>query len=839
MAYKTKEEMFGDNVLIPTPGAFGPQVPISLSPPPGTYSGNRGIQFGEQLTAAIANRTHYALALNTDDLNSRIASFEVGGLDAAYNNGTVGPAGGGRQITKNAGAVETVSALATQYADDPANAHFRADALADTTASGGFDFRGAVDPAYGMLSRQNVSPSVAYTTMSTVESVFLNPAAIGGDVVRFPANVHDGTNTDVAFDAQDFVEITGSATSDGLYRLYNLGPATTDFLVRRLDGTAPSFPVNETGSARFFIAHAMSSATKDNASRKAALALSSTQLESTTILSLVGRDIDGLLGTGPESALSFSYRRPDGFVESRTRFTTTGRLKSVFNLDAIPSSIGLEIQRKEGSLASVVLNKEEGAPFGVHEVGVLVTDEGGFASAFSGLETRSPIRDASLGVTGSIDGTFAAPVGRVILHTSDGTPPPPAGLAHGAWADTVQPGFTLVQIASPGPHFLEYFLLSSVNIDPVVTNPDEMTLVRPDGSALGVGELPTAGTFQFRFIARSTFGGRSAPVAVDSVPAGYAVPPAGIVANTALFPSKLDYVPGQQSVVAVAGDLVGTRSRTVLATGPLTLDVPWALTRDGYLYTKGNIRSSSPFGQYTRQTPLDFTADSGSQTGVLNSSGVTVTFASNQNTVAASSSTISDGLGNTGYSSATSMSVGNGLTTSTVTAGNVSSSDFVYPAPLPIRTAYVSASKFNGSTITTNLSDPEIEWLYFGAIISQVDNATAWLDLSGILRSGCVVTSIEFSVSPGASRSSGNRFRFSFDQSTLAGGSTGLGNGDDGGSAVLNWYPLTPGSPVSLDFENYAYTITVFAGDDSPNPHNTDVFYGIRINYTDPGPRNH
>ena len=77
MAIKTAAEMFGDNA------GFGTRVPISFTNPSAYSSGNRGVGFGEQLTSAVANRPHYELALNDEDLNTRLAVFETQGIDGA------------------------------------------------------------------------------------------------------------------------------------------------------------------------------------------------------------------------------------------------------------------------------------------------------------------------------------------------------------------------------------------------------------------------------------------------------------------------------------------------------------------------------------------------------------------------------------------------------------------------------------------------------------------------------------------------------------------------------------------------------------------------------------
>jgi hypothetical protein len=587
MAYKTAAELFGDG------GVWGTQVPIDLGPPSGVYDPtNRGIGFGEQLTSAIANRSHYALALNDDDLNARLVVFETDGLDAAYRGGALATPGSGRVIVKDGGAVETTSALGSQYADDVANAHFRADAFGDTTSGGGFDFRGraVASPAYGVMSRMNLDPSVTYTTMLDSEAVTLNPGGVGGAVVRFPSSVHNGTNTDVALQGLDFLEITGTASDDGLYRVYGLGPTNADLLVRKLDNSVPAFLAGAAATSKFFVANAVTSGMTNVSS---GLAVSATGNED-AVLAIFGRDTDGLLGTGPTPALAFYPQREDGGSPGALAyFTSTGRLKSAVTADGL-STKARDIEWVEGGLPIINVNKSEGGLSGYHEVGLLVRDENGSTSSYAGLETRGRIiESATYGVNASINGTFAAPMGRVILPDSDGTPLPPAGQLHGFWATLVQPGATLVKILT-GTGAGRYYRLGSVTLDAVFTNPDEMALTHLDGSALDPGELPTAGALTFAFYSSTTVGGRTAPVAVDSGPAGWTAP-ADITPNT-LLERSTDTAGDYDGLTAgvVRGRLMGSRPFDPLTASPgvpLTLDVPWVVEPGGEIYTKGEIIS--------------------------------------------------------------------------------------------------------------------------------------------------------------------------------------------------------------------------------------------------------
>jgi len=154
MAIKRKEEMFGDG------GGFGPAVPVDTSNPPGHSAGNRGIAFGEAVTAAGANRSSYALAVNDEDLEDRLLEFETSGLDAAYRLGAANVAGGGRVIDVDGGSVDVVTPYGVS---DPNALRVR------YTDSLGGTFDGAVVSALGA---RTVLSAVALTGTATSDHAF-------------------------------------------------------------------------------------------------------------------------------------------------------------------------------------------------------------------------------------------------------------------------------------------------------------------------------------------------------------------------------------------------------------------------------------------------------------------------------------------------------------------------------------------------------------------------------------------------------------------------------------------------------------------------------------------
>jgi hypothetical protein len=272
MTFKTKEEMFGDG------GSFGAAVPYSTSAPPGTGTGNRGIQVGEQLTAAISNRPHYALALNDEDLNDRLSPFEADGLDASYRLGLIDTAGGGRIVTIDGGAIEARTAMASLATSaDPANAAFRATNIGDTVdGGGGYDFVGSAVsssghriPWFGFMDRRAISFS-GDTSISISQAGVLNAGNTdnpGGGVstvgVVGPAKFKTGTDTNI-MNRGDLVEVLTPSNYAGLYRVrgFSDGGGYDRLIIARLDGTTfPTFTANT--ACTFRIHRAQFATTKD------------------------------------------------------------------------------------------------------------------------------------------------------------------------------------------------------------------------------------------------------------------------------------------------------------------------------------------------------------------------------------------------------------------------------------------------------------------------------------------------------------------------------------------------------------------------------------------------
>lgn len=582
MPFKSKEELFGDG------GSFGPTVPFSVTNAPGTGPGNRGVQFGEQLTAAIANRPHYALALNDEDLNTRLASFEVGGLDAAYRNGSIGPAGGGRDITKDGGAVETVSSLTAQYADDIANAHFRSNQLGDTSRGGGFDARtGFTTSAYSFMSRSNAGVVNGGTTIASLTTATLNPGGIGATIVRLSGGgvAHTAGVTGVSLNSIDFIEITDAPGMNGLYTIHSLGPSNPDFIVRRLDGSSPAFTADTVATVRPFRTKLLADFVLGGSIGSSGLVVSGSSQDAQA-LAIVTGDTNRSSLTGPLNAITFFSRTTAGVLTPSTRITGTGQIRSTLSGAAWSESATRDAEmRAQGGIVGNVQDRS-GAVAGTHEVGLLFKDVLDASTSKSAVENWTRITETTfLGLSAAINGTFASPSGRVLLPDSDGTPAAPTGQAKWYWTAGVVPGVSTVEMLS-GANQGKFYLISRVNhtgatdADAVA---DEMTLVDMDGNT---ADLPTSGSFTFRLIAREFLGSLMPAALVSNTP-----DPTYSPADTVSFGTFLrnpSSTSDHQRALAVWGDISGSDQWVEGGVaGEQGLTEKWVISGGGEAYFTG------------------------------------------------------------------------------------------------------------------------------------------------------------------------------------------------------------------------------------------------------------
>jgi hypothetical protein len=254
MAIKRSEQLFGDDAV------HGPRSPIETTAPPGMGTDNRAIKLGEEITSGSYNRITYALALNDDDLEDRIAVFESGGLDTVYRLGLADVAGGGRIITIDGGAFEA-KADAASAPGDRAQALVRAN-TEEAALDGlvGFDFvarsGGTGDAApgaalFGFMDRRLVVIDTDATTLAAEMTGTLSGSRLlitTADCYWAPPPPSSSTFTDLMV-GHDLVEVVSSPYA-GTYLLQAVGRTSSGVAayaeLQRLDGVmlnaAPNTP---------------------------------------------------------------------------------------------------------------------------------------------------------------------------------------------------------------------------------------------------------------------------------------------------------------------------------------------------------------------------------------------------------------------------------------------------------------------------------------------------------------------------------------------------------------------------------------------------------------------
>lgn len=482
MAFFSSKQLFGNGSG--SPGGSG-WVPIDTSAPPTFSANNRGIAFGEQLTSAIANRSHYALALNDDDLNLRLASFEVGGLDAAYDLGLVGPAGAGRVVTKDGGAIETRSAMTTIYGDDIANAHFRAKMTSDV-AGGGTGFEsvmygrtGTGYAQYGFLDRRALNIN-NFSIFGDTISATLNVGGIttNGITVSGGAQWSDsGGNTDLCMGV-DLVEILSGANAG----LYFINAISSQFLgtVMGLDTLAPTFPANTAVTVRIY--RPVMSTQQSNLQ---AWGVPGTTASMTVIGNKLGRwDTISSSKDGPRYSFRSIWRNAVGSFQTMYRIDGQGQVSSTVS-SAQLTQAQRDIGTQFGAPAFVVQQDGTG---GDYEIGYLARSNdagalGTWMSFLSAGQANPP----------------TTPTG-IFAFNFISVAPYNLGLTDTTTADfMVNQTLQYIEIITPSPQAGIY------RVDQRDANNGRLKLVTLEGSTV---TLPSSGAGTLRLLVTQSFGAR-------------------------------------------------------------------------------------------------------------------------------------------------------------------------------------------------------------------------------------------------------------------------------------------------------------------------------------------
>lgn len=748
MPFKTKEEMFGDG------GGFGPAVPFSTTNPPGTSAGNRGVQFGEQLTAAIANRTHYALALNDEDLNTRLAAFEVGGLDAAYDNGAVGPSGGGRVITKDSGAVQTDSSLAAQYTEDITNAHFRANHFGDVVrGGGGYESTGfarsGVAPLFGFLDRRALN-FAGYTVVSDTIA-----ATISGSTITIGAGqFRDGSANTHLLLGYDLIEIL-SGPHAGVYVVASLtsGVAAS---VLQLDGTVPVFAAGSP-TVRVFRAMFGSFGRYGHVgthSLSTTIVTGAPGYESAVDFvpgSTLGRfDTASASPDGARYAFRVRWKQLNGTVDTRLTVDSQGQLRSHVSRSQLTTA--QRVASADLGAPAMVIDQDDPGGTVESQVGYMARSYGTLARWF-GVATFGDARPPTT-PTGSFAFNF---INNPPYHVDM------TDVVHTDWG--VQPGLTLFEILTPTAQAGVYMVSQR---DP---NTGEITLVDLDGQAV---TLPAAGAGTARILYGVTAGRRNYDVGTSAL-SGFAS--AGSASLVAESPRQV----GGTALLLECNNQNATPTEFHLIRSMVSEDGSlaevFAVNSLGHVYGRSII--SNEFLYRTPATRSVF------------------------------------------------IPAWAGMSVRSQNSANV-----------PWYSSVVSVSPTQGYLLT-----------------SREDFARLAFSLNAFLPHGAVISEIHAIVAPGAARAPGNRMALFYFKGTKADvaanaiptysgpleDAEAAGIEEDAGTTAWQQISITGLSETLSNLLSGTavsdITVMVLAGDDAGT--NSDDIYGIRVVYTDPGPRNY
>jgi len=474
MAIKTAAEIFGDGT------AGNPQVPIDLNAPPGYNALSRGVAFGEQVTSAIKNRTPYALAENDEDLNTRLADFEVRGLDGAYDLGTLGPAGGGRIINKDEGAVETVSLLTVGYGDDVANAHFRANMSGDTLDGGtGFDARvGVGRKSPGYVDRIAVGLTDPTGTLIDAAGQACTLASGGTNRIRLDSGGQWKLSSVTQLTLlREIVEVSGGlAAENGLYVLASFITDTTASFVK-LDGTAASFTAG-TATVTLYRRKFASSQYAGDGNKGGLFHGVPGGYAALTLMSGMSDSVDS---GGATNTLRIPYKTGAGALLDNMLVDLYGRI--VHNLSS--QYLAAETENRWGAYGHLI---DKVASSHAYEAGFIFQAPNAVANTY-GVQSM-------LGTD-----TAAVPEACAFAFTASVTNLDFTGASGGSDFQTEVPIGTLVQILSPAAQAGYYVLTAKVGADTTVA-----TLATLGGASPG---FPTTSTGTARFLTGVSLGRRS------------------------------------------------------------------------------------------------------------------------------------------------------------------------------------------------------------------------------------------------------------------------------------------------------------------------------------------
>ena len=159
------------------------------------------------------------------------------------------------------------------------------------------------------------------------------------------------------------------------------------------------------------------------------------------------------------------------------------------------------------------------------------------------------------------------------------------------------------------------------------------------------------------------------------------------------------------------------------------------------------------------------------------------------------------------------------------------------PASPSSRSIYIPATAFNWQNATITVVDNQ-------SVTVATNFGRGVLALANEIPSGAVITDIETLAKPGFARGVGDRVKLEFTQTIHTWASPAVGtpstsSGQDDGTTALQVLGLTGQTITVSSADRRQNAIALVAGIDAATGGREDVFHGVRITFTDPGPRSY
>jgi hypothetical protein len=162
------------------------------------------------------------------------------------------------------------------------------------------------------------------------------------------------------------------------------------------------------------------------------------------------------------------------------------------------------------------------------------------------------------------------------------------------------------------------------------------------------------------------------------------------------------------------------------------------------------------------------------------------------------------------------------------------------------RTLWIPPCEGLGTTLSAGTPFTEPDWGSDAGqfhLVSRRDAGSVQYNVTGFIPSGCTLTRVDALVDPGAARGAGvrltmllDRLDFAAHPATTVPVPTSLGTDEQDAVGHARQYLTVSGLTEVVDRSNKAILLSFLSGIDGA--HVSDILYGIRLTFTDIGPRN-